>query len=94
MLDISSLVLTSPDKVYLTSYYISGSLLEFDKSYQNLQKFLVLGGPPPIKSMEVEIGVKIYKLPDDYDDLNEITSLGGYLAFGAELKESIIRKSW
>lgn len=93
MIDINSLVLVNPDLIYLTAYYISGELIEFDKSQQTLKKFLVLGGPPPIKSMEVEIGIKIFKLEDDYDDLSEVTSLGGYLALGVELSQPLIRKS-
>ena len=91
MIDISSLVLVDPNRVYLVSYYLSGKLVEFDKSQTNLKTFLVLGGPPPIKSMEVEIGVSIYKLPDDYDDIDEVTGLGGYLAKGVELTQPLIR---
>ena len=91
MLDITVLPLVDPNKVYLVSYYISEELIEFDKSQKNLKNFLVLGGPPPIKSVEVEIGVSIYKLPDDYSDLVEVTSIGGYLAKGVELSQSIQR---
>ena len=91
MLDITVLPLVDPNKVYLVSYYISGQLIEFDKSQTNLKCFLVLGGPPPIKSVEVEIGVNIYKLPDNYDDLKEVAEIGGYLAKGVELSQPIQR---
>ena len=91
MLDINSLSLADPNRIYLTSYYISGKLVDFDKSQKNLRNFLVVGGPPPIKSSKVEIGVRVYKLPEEIYDLNEITETGGYLAMGIELSQPIQR---
>jgi len=91
MLDISSLPIADLSKVYLVSFYQSGKLIEFDKSQKNLKNFLITGGPPPIKSTPVEIGVTCYLLPDGYSNLDEVTELNGYLAQGVILNQPINR---
>lgn len=91
MLDLSNLPIVDLDKVYLVSYYLDDKLIEFDKSYKDLKKFLVIGGPPPIKSSKVEIGTKVFQLPDDFNEFDEIKLVNGYLAFGVFLTTSIRR---
>ena len=90
-MDISRFLIVDPDKVYLVSYYGLQGLIEFDKSQPKLKNFLVIGGPVPIKSMPVENGVRIYLLPDEFDNLHEITEIGGYLAKGVMVTMPIKR---
>ena len=93
-MDISCLLEVDPKFVYLVSYFNSQQLLEFDKSQQALKNFLVLGGPVPIKSLPVENGVRIFRLPDDYGDLQEVANLGGYLAKGLNVTLPIKRRTY
>ena len=41
--------------------------------------------------MPVENGVRIYLLPDEFDNLHEITEIGGYLAKGVMVTMPIKR---
>jgi hypothetical protein len=81
-MNINELERVNPNNVYLVAYYNSDQLIEFDKSVSDLKNFLVLGGPVPIKSLPVEIGVTIYYLPEDSYSSKDISDLGGYLAKG------------
>jgi len=89
---IKGLIEVPNNRVYLTSYFTgSENEVQFEVDPASKLFFLVVNGPPPMKKSKVEMGVKIYRVPDDAEPLSFCKENGGYCCKGKELDYVLAR---
>ena len=81
----------NPSKVYLISYFAGEDERVFEQPKKETSFYVVTGGPVPIRNLKVEMGTKIFKVPDGIDPFSLGKEMGGYVAKGYPADEDVIR---